>query len=101
MVTESAVWIVWIAAAAIILAALIVIFIVIRSIRSKKRVPPEPKRESEPYIIHSSDPETERREREIAELRILLEKERAERESLKKQVEDLKTSKSDKNDSEN
>ena len=101
VVTESAVWIVWIAAAAIILAALIVIFIVIRSIRSKKRVPPEPKRESEPYIIRSSDPETERREREIAELRILLEKERAERESLKKQVEDLKTSKSDKNDSEN
>ncbi len=102
VVTESAVWIAWIVAAAIVLLPLIIIFIVVKSIKKRRRAVKAPEPKAAPYIIHSSDPETERREREIAELRILLEKERNERADLARQVEDLKNPKSsgeDKDDS--
>ena len=102
VVTESAVWIAWIVAAAIVLLPLIIIFIVVKSIKKRCRAVKAPEPKAAPYIIHSSDPETERREREIAELRILLEKERNERADLARQVEDLKNPKSsgeDKDDS--
>ena len=72
----------------------IIIFIIIKSMKHR-RVKKTPEPRSAPYIIHSSDPETERRDREIAELRILLEKERRERADLARQVENLKHAKPD------
>lgn len=93
VVTECAVWIAWIIAAGLVILPLIIILIVIKSLKSRRRVKKAPEPKSAPYIIHSSDPETERREREIAELRILLEKERRESAALARQVENLKRTK--------
>ncbi len=101
VVTEYAVWIAYVAALAVILVILIVILVVIASLRRRRRGgknkadQPSPDPIPGSYIIHSSDPGTERREREIAELRILLEKERAERSDLARQVEELKSTKND------
>ena len=84
-----------------ILVILIVILVVIASLIRRRRGAENKSDQPSPdpipgsYIIHSSDPGTERREREIAELRILLEKERAERSDLARQVEELKSTKND------